>query len=491
MTLITIDPKRTIGAVDRNLFGNFAEHLGRCIYGGIYEPGSAQADVEGMRRDVIDATKRLGVSVLRWPGGNFVSGYHWKDGIGPREQRPARPELAWHSVEPNTFGTDDFITFCRKVSAEPYIAVNCGNGDMQEAQDWVEYCNGALPTYWAEQRRKNGHAEPYGVKYWGLGNEVDGSWQIGHKSADDYGKIATEFAKVMKWLDPSIKLIASGSSDWAKDWGVNWDYTITQYLGEHIDYVGTHIYHGNHANDFLQFMTTGELMDRRIEATAAAIAAARASRKNPRPIAIAMDEWGVWYRAKPEQQLQEYYNLEDALVAALCLNSFLRHADVVKMANWAQLVNVIAPLLTLDDQLLIQSTFYPLSLYAAHNGGNALDILVEGDSYHQLIPGHEWLPRQEYTPTYVNASATLQERHLTLNLVNRHPTDAQTVDLILHGAALHGQLSGWRITGDDAKAENTPENPHAVRAEPIPTRDATTHLTLPPMSASVYCVELA
>ena len=493
MALISIDPQRRLGTVDRNLFGNFIEHLGRCIYGGIYDPRLAQADADGLRRDVLAAAKELQVSVLRWPGGNFTSGYHWKDGIGPREGRPARPELAWHAVEPNTIGTDEFISFCRKVGAEPYIAVNCGSGDMQEAQDWVEYCNGSQPTYWAEQRRKNGHPEPYGVKYWGIGNEVDGHWQIGHKDADEYGKTAREFAKVMKWLDPSIKIIASGSSDWGKDWGVNWDYTITRYLHEQIDDVGTHIYCGDAGNDFLQFMSTGELMDQRIEATAAAIAAARASQRCTRPIYIAMDEWGVWYRAFAGEQMQERYNLADALATALYLNSFLRHADVVKMANWAQLVNVIAPLMTIGEHLLVQSTFYPLALYAAHNGGDALDLHVEGDGYEQIIPGSQWMPAQAYTPRYVNASATLRERNLTLNLVNRHPDDAQQVDLLLQGASLHGQLSGWRVEGDGAHAYNTLENPQAVRQTPIPAQDVRERLTLtlPPMSVSVYRTELA
>ncbi len=471
MAVIFIDPRRRIGAVDRNIFGNFAEHLGRCIYGGIYDPQSSQADGEGLRRDVTEAAKRLQVSVLRYPGGNFVSGYHWKDGIGPREKRPARTELAWHTVEPNTFGTDEFIPFCRKIGAEPYIAVNCGNGDMQEAQDWVEYCNGDLATYWAEQRRRNGHPHPYGVKYWGIGNEVDGPWQIGHKNAEDYSKTALEFAKVMKWIDPSIKLIASGSSYWWEDWGVRWDYTISAALCEHIDYVGTHLYLGNNENNFLQFMASGEVMDQRIEATAAAISAAKAARKSTRPLYIAMDEWGVWYRAQNDEQLQEHYNLEDALVAALCLNSFIRHADVVKMANWAQLVNVIAPMLIIDDQLLLQSTFYPLALYAAHNGGEALDLHVEGESYEA---------KDGLTPGYVNASATLDGRTLTLNLVNRHPSEAQTVDVILQGAALHGQLQRlardgrWGQSGKHPRKSqrHTPDahpgagNPRSPRAHP-------------------------
>ena len=489
MALISIDPRRTIGAVERNLFGNFAEHLGRCIYGGIYDPSSAQADADGMRRDVIDATRRLGVTVLRWPGGNFASGYHWKDGIGPRAQRPARPELAWHAVEPNTFGTDEFLDFCRKVNAAPYIAVNCGSGDMQEAQDWVEYCNGDQATYWAEQRRGNGHAEPYRVAYWGLGNEVDGPWQIGHKDADAYGKTAVEFAKVMKWLDPSSKLIASGSSNWGDDWGVQWDYTVTQYLCEHVDYVGTHLYVGNPENNYLQFMACGELMDRRIEATAAAIAAARASRRCTRPIAIAMDEWGIWYRADAGQQLEEHYRFEDALVTALCLNSFIRHADVVKMANWAQLVNVIAPMLTVGDRVLLQSPYYPLSLYAAANGGDALDVRVESEGYETDMSG---MPRQAYAPLYLNASATLQQRRLTLNLVNRHPTDAMPVEVLLHGASLHGQISGSRVVGDGNTAANSPEHPDAVRVEPIPARDAAARLTLtlPAMSVNVYQAEL-
>jgi alpha-L-arabinofuranosidase len=207
---IKIDIDRTAGEVDPRLFGNFAEHLGRCIYGGIYEEGSPLSDADGYRKDVMEATKQLGVTLLRWPGGNFVSGYNWKDGIGPRDQRPVRPEGAWGSTESNRFGTDEFLKYCERIRVEPYICINAGLGTIDEARHWVEYTNESRDTYWAQQRRKNGRDKPYSVKLWGLGNELDGPWQLGHKNAADYTKFALEAAKAMRRVDDSIQLIASG-----------------------------------------------------------------------------------------------------------------------------------------------------------------------------------------------------------------------------------------------------------------------------------------
>jgi alpha-L-arabinofuranosidase len=226
---IKIDTDRVIGEVHPHVFGNFAEHLGRCIYGGLYEPGSKLADERGYRKDVAEAIKGMGVTILRWPGGNFVSGYNWKDGIGPRNQRPVRPEGAWGALEPNTFGTDEFLDYSERIGVEPYICINAGLGTIEEARQWVEYTNESRDTYWAQQRRKNGRDKPYNVKYWGLGNEIDGPWQLGHKNAEDYTKFALEAAKAMRRVDNSIKLIASGSSAFGpgQDW-IGWNRTVLE-----------------------------------------------------------------------------------------------------------------------------------------------------------------------------------------------------------------------------------------------------------------------
>jgi alpha-N-arabinofuranosidase len=315
---IKIDIDRQIGEVDPHLFGNFAEHLGRMIYGGIYDEGSPLADQDGYRKDVMEAVKRLGVSILRYPGGNFSSGYDWKDGIGPKEKRPVRAELAWNDLESNRFGTDEFLRYCALIGAEPYICINGGLGTVDDARQWVEYTNESRHTYWADQRRKNGREEPYKVKYWGLGNEIDGPWQLGHKSAEDYAKFAVEAAKAMRLVDPSIQLIASGSSNYGADWQ-GWNRTVITALRGQADYISLHTYINNRDNDFEKFMGASQTLDRHIETTADAIkAAARVAAQPPsRPMYIAYDEWNVWYRAQNAEHLEEVYNFEDALAMGM------------------------------------------------------------------------------------------------------------------------------------------------------------------------------
>ncbi len=245
MSTIAVDIRRRIDGINKNIYGGFIEHLGRCIYGGIYEPGSPLSDEKGFRKDVIEAIKRLNVTNLRWPGGNFVSGYHWMDGIGPKEKRPKKMELAWHTVETNQFGTDEYIEFCRTINTEPHICINMGSGTMDEARDWVEYCNGKEDTYFANLRRQNGHPEPYDVKYWGLGNEISGHWQIGAKSAEEYATMALEFAKVMKWTDGSIQLIACGSCQQIPA-EMEWNRIVVQKLIDIADYLSIHMYVSNY-----------------------------------------------------------------------------------------------------------------------------------------------------------------------------------------------------------------------------------------------------
>ncbi len=240
MTRIKLDLDRTIGTVDRRIFGGFIEHLGRCIYGGIFEEGSPLSDENGFRRDVLEAAKGLRMPLLRWPGGNFVSGYHWTDGIGPLDERPSRPELAWNTTESNRFGTDEFMAYCKELGTEPYICLNMGNGTMDEALAWVEYCNGTGDTYWANKRRENGHEEPYNVKYWGLGNEMYGEWQIGSLSAEEYVANAVRWAKAIRRLDPNVELISCGLNGWS-----DWDRVVIDGLVKYVDYHSIHIYTGS------------------------------------------------------------------------------------------------------------------------------------------------------------------------------------------------------------------------------------------------------
>jgi len=454
---IKIDTERTAGEVDANLFGNFAEHLGRCIYGGIFDEGSPLSDTDGYRKDVMEATRQLGVTLLRWPGGNFVSGYNWKDGIGPREQRPVRPEGAWGSTEPNRFGTNEFLNYCERLRVEPYICINAGLGTISEARDWVEYTNESRDTYWAQQRRKNGRDKPWAVKYWGLGNELDGPWQLGHKNADDYSKFALEAAKAMRRVDGSLKLIASGSSNFGRgaDW-VGWNRTVLDYLKNDIDYISLHTYIGNQANDFERFLSSGEDVDQRIEVVEGLIRAAQASQPSPRPIKIAYDEWNVWYRARGgsefatgKTKLEEIYNFEDALAMGMFFNSFFRHADSVKMANLAQLVNVIAPIFTNEKGLFLQPIFFPIAEYGKQKGNVSMNVLVSSPTY--AVQGRP----APVKALDVSASHRASDGALYVNVLNRSAKDDIEASIENQTGTLGSSAEVWQMTNENLKAIHT------------------------------------
>jgi alpha-N-arabinofuranosidase len=458
---IKVDTDRTVGEVHPYLFGNFAEHLGRVIYGGIYEERSPLSDPQGYRKDTMKAVRELGVSLLRWPGGNFVSGYNWKDGIGPKELRPVRPDYAWGDVETNRFGTDEFLQYCERIGADPYICINAGLGTVDEARNWVEYANETRHTYWADQRRKNGREKPYGVKIWGLGNEIDGPWQMGHKNAEDYAKFALEAGKAMRWTDPSIKLIASGSSNFGAraDW-IGWNRTVLERLRGLIDYISLHTYIGNRDNNLERFLAASQDIDNRIEIVQGLIRAAQAGEANPRPIYIAYDEWNVWYRARGEgpgvKGLEEIYNYEDALAMGMFLNSFIRHADIVKMANLAQLVNGIAPIFTNKDGLFLQPIYFPIAEYGKQRGNISLDLLVKSPTYR--IGNRPPLG-------YLDASASYnaKERAVYLNVLNRsEKTDISSrIENVV--GRLGGEVSIWEMNHPDLKAVHTFGDDRKVR----------------------------
>jgi alpha-N-arabinofuranosidase len=453
---IKIDVDRTIGAVDPLLFGSFAEHLGRMIYGGIYDEKSPLSDAFGFRRDVIDAVKNLGVTILRWPGGNFASGYDWTDGIGPKDQRPVRPELAWDDIETNRFGTDEFLRYVQRIGAEPYICVNLGLGTIGEARDWVEYTNGARHTYWADQRRRNGHDEPYGVKYWALGNEIDGPWQLGHKDADTYATFALETAKAMRAIDPSIRLVASGSSNYGADW-IGWNRTVLQTLRNTADYIALHTYINNRDDDFERYLATAAFnLERYIDTTASLIREVRAG-PDPRPIYIAYDEWNVWYRTGNREKLEEVYNVEDALAMGVFFNAFFRHADVVRMANYAQLVNVIAPIVTNERGLLRQSIYFPIAEYGRQRGRTALDVWVDAPRYR--------LPNRTQEEPYLDVSATYDAAasEVAVNVLNRSRDRDLTTTIETASGTWAASADVWQMNDADLKATNTFANEQRVR----------------------------
>jgi alpha-N-arabinofuranosidase len=492
MARIRVDLDRAIGRVDERIFGGFIEHLGRCIYGGIYEEGSPLSDARGFRTDVLEAVKQLRVPVLRWPGGNFVSGYHWTDGIGPVDERPRRRELAWHTVESNRFGTDEFIAYCREIDTEPYICVNMGTGTIDEAANWVEYCNGTGDTYWANLRRQNGHPEPYNVTYWGLGNEMYGGWQIGALSADDYVKKAREFAKVMRWTDPSIELIGCGHSGYS-----DWDRVVLAGLAPFVRYHAIHIYTGS--DDFHRNVFAPHQAERALRICQGLIDQARFNGKIEHDITVAYDEWNVWFRARSwDTALEERYTLSDALAVATYLNIFVRACRTVGMANLAQLVNVIAPIFTSPEGLFRQAIFHPLRLLVERTQPIALDAWVES-------PATTLEPEPPHTPEVnriadlgpfdlIDVAATRDEgrSRLTLSIVNRSPDEVMPTTIELSQALPKQTGAVFEVNAATVDAANSFEQPDAVsvREWSVDVEGDRMALDVPPHAHVVMTVDL-
>lgn len=460
---IKIDIDRTIGQIDRNIYGNFVEHLGRCVYGGIYDPCSPLADADGLRKDVIEAVKELNVSIIRYPGGNFVSNYHWLDGVGPK--RIPRLELAWARLETNQFGTNEFIRFVRAVGAQPYIAVNMGTGTIEEAQAWLEYCNTEQGPYYAELRRTHGFPMPYHVRYWSLGNEMDGPWQMGHMSPEDYCKKAREAAKLMRRTYPDIKLIAAGSSNYRPGADPDhWNSTILHQLRDDIDYIALHIYVGNPDDNYYNFLATPLVMEQRTRVVKGMIDREMpyANRPDRGPIYIAWDEYNVWYRARTGKArqgtyaLEERYNLEDALVIACFLNGFVRNADCIKMACMAQLVNVIAPIFTDQKGLFRQTIYFPLALFAKYVHGQSLDVYLDCPRYDTerfSIGLGEATTIQKDVP-YLDVCAAYDKPNMVICVVNRHKENAISAQIMCQEGQFSGPFDVFEVNGPDVKASN-------------------------------------
>ncbi len=451
-----------IGQIDPRIFGGFLEHMGRAVYEGVYDPKSAHADEDGFRADVLAALKRLRYTVMRYPGGNFASGYHWMDGIGPRDQRPTVRELAWQSSEPNHVGTDEYIRLCRKMGWTPMLTVNLGTGTPEEARNWVEYCNCPPGTRYADMRVANGNPEPHAVKLWCLGNEMDGPWQLGHVPADQYAIRAQQAAKMMKDVDRSIELIACGSCTIDLPTYMEWDRQVLEYVGDLADYVSLHRYVGNRENDTPDYLAITNAIDRQIEEMDAVCRFVQAKRKSKKRAYLCFDEWNVWYKnyqmdgegKVAPHLIEEIYNLEDALVVAGFLNSFIRHADVVRIANIAQIVNVIAPIQTRGDQLLLQSIFYPFEMYSKRREGVALQAVVDGPAYEGKTHGKAY---------YVDTSAILNEDRLHVFATNRSLDEPAIVHVALADRAIAALESAELLTGPGPKAANSFEQPDVVK----------------------------
>jgi len=472
---VFIDSRRTVAPLDRNLFGSFLEHLGRAIYGGIYDPGSKLSDANGLRKDVLNEVRQLGVPIVRYPGGNFVSGYNWLDGVGPRQNRPRVLDKAWNSIESNQFGTNEFMSWCKAAGTLPLMGLNLGTGTPEEAAALVEYCNVEKGTKWSDLRRQHGFAEPYSAQHWCLGNEMDGPWQIGHMSATEYGIKAADAARQMRNVDSSLKLVACGSSGPGMPTYLEWDREVLEQCYQYVDGLSLHRYFGNNQNDTggdsAKFLAMNLSMERQIAETLAVCDMVRGHKRSPKKLWLSFDEWNVWYRANSGDAvdghrkeapplLEEIYNLEDALLVGGLINSLVRNADRVKIACLAQLVNVIAPIMTNPDGLFRQTIFYPYSWALQYARGSVLNLVVESSGY--TVPGFDNVP-------YLDVAGTLDESAgtVTLFILNRDLSKSRTAELQWQDHAPSKVVTSWIITGDDLKASNSFAAPQRVAPQPF------------------------
>ncbi len=497
---VVVSADFTVGQIDPRLFGSFVEHMGRCVYTGIYEPGHPAADIDGFRTDVEALIDELGPTLVRYPGGNFVSGYTWEDGIGPREERPRRVDYAWRSIESNQIGVDEFLPWAQRRGLETMMAVNLGTRGILDAANLVEYCNVQGGTAWSDLRRSNGRQEPYGVTLWCLGNEMDGPWQTGHKTALEYGRLAAQAAQVMKAVDPTIKLVACGSS--ARDMPTfgEWESTVLDECYDYVDYLSLHAYYEERDGDRRRFLESGAELDGFIRDVAATVDAVAARRHSTKRIDLSLDEWNVWYIANQPKDnpalreaprlIEDDYSALDAVVVGDLLISMMNNADRVKIGCQAQLVNVIAPIRTEPGgDAWRMTTFYPFAAAAGQSGATVLHARV--DSTSQTPSG-----RARVDDVAVAVSETILEageRELTVFLTNRADSEAVVVvDLLGYGAVR--VVSSMVIESDHAGGRATAAEVLEVAPRELTTCSVTTaglRVELRPESWSVITVRAA
>ena len=459
-----------IATIDDRIYSAFIEHLGRAIYSGIYEPGHAQADDLGFRKDVLALVRDLKVPAIRYPGGNFVSAYDWKDGIGPRESRPTRLDLAWRTKESNQIGINEFAQWCERAGIEMMLAVNLGTGTLQEAREFIEYANHPGGTAWSDLRRSHGVEKPHGVKMWCLGNEMDGPWQIGHRTAHDYGRIADETAKALKGFDPTIETIACGSSNDEMATYPDWERIVLEECYENVDYVSLHKYFGNRSGNTLNFLAKADVMGRYIKTVGGIIDFVKAKKKAKNDVFICFDEWNVWYHKRYQEKdqlktwdwpeapslLEEDYNFEDALLVAALINEFIRNSDRVKIACIAQLVNVIAPIRAeRNGPAWRQTIYWPYLMASLHGRGEALNVHLDSPTYDTWVADDV---------SYVDVSVTRDRENgsLTAFILNRHLTETAEFSMDICGLEGTRVLMHKVMEGHDLRATNSAEAPDRI-----------------------------
>ncbi|MFI4985988.1 MAG: alpha-N-arabinofuranosidase [Alphaproteobacteria bacterium] len=476
----------SIGVTDRRLFGAFVEHLGRCVYGGIFEPGHPSADARGFRQDVLALVRELGPTIMRYPGGNFVSGYNWEDGVGPLESRPRRLDLAWRSTETNRFGTNEFIDWCRLAGVEPMLAVNLGTRGADAARSLVEYCNHRGGTALSDLRRAHGWEQPHGVKFWCLGNEMDGPWQMEAKTAEEYGRIAAEAAKMMKWVDSAIELAACGSSGRNMASFGAWEQRVLEHSFDHVEFISLHTYLNNYADDTAAFLASSDLMDSFIEEVVAIADAVAAHRRASKRIMLSFDEWNVWYRTRRNREartmpgwpvappiLEEVYTMADALAFGGACISLLNHADRVKAACLAQLVNAIAPIMTeTGGAVWRQTIFYPFAHMSNLGRGRVLRAAIDSPSYAASYVDPRGADDLRYplpAVPYLKLAAVHGEESdsLTLFALNRSLAEEMPLEVRAEGFSKLALDQALALSHPDLAATNSKENPERVKPSPL------------------------
>src|SRR5690554_207044 len=491
---LRLDPAFTVRPVNRRPFGSFVEHLGRCVYEGIYEPGHPEADAEGFRRDVLELVRELGVTTVRYPGGNFVSGYRWEDGVGPREERPRRLDLAWRATETNEVGLHEFARWCELADVELMYAVNLGTRGVAEALDVLEYANIPGGTALSDARRANGAEQPFDIRMWCLGNEMDGPWQLGHSTPEEYGRLASQTAKAMRQVDKDLELVVCGSSGSGMPTFGTWERTVLEHSYDDVDYISCHAYYQERDGDLASFLASGVDMDRFIESVVATADHVRALVRSDKRIQISFDEWNVWYMGAEEpgtlsgtewpevqHRLENVYSVADAVVVGGLLISLLRHADRVTSASLAQLVNAIAPIMTAPGgPAWRQTTFFPFALTSRLARGVSLDVRVDVASTTTAVYGD--VPLVDVAATH-DAS----EGATAVFLVNRSLDEPIEVAIELPEGLAGAAVEAVTLHAADPSATNTLEHPERV----APAINSTAHLsgstltiTLPPVSWS-------
>ena len=467
---LILDRDYVISRVDKRIYGSFIEHLGRAVYTGIYEPGHPDADEAGFRRDVIGLVRALDVPVVRYPGGNYVSGFRWEDAIGPRDKRPRRMDLAWKTTESNAVGVHEFCDWAKKAGTEVMYAVNLGTRGPMEARDVVEYCNHASGTYLSDLRRQNGAAEPFNIKLWCLGNEMDGPWQMGSKTAYEYGRVANEASKMMKWTDDTIETVACGSSSTEMKTFGDWEYTMLSECYENIDYVSLHRYYGNPHNDTADFLASSLNLDGFIRTVASICDTVKGRKHSKKTVNLSLDEWNVWYHSSQQDKelykrepwgsalplLEDIYNFEDALLVGLMLITILKNADRVKIACIAQLVNVIAPIMTRPGGgAWAQTIYWPLKQASEFGRGESLLPQVKCDRFDTT--------HYSDVPTVESAAVLGEDGSLNVFAVNRCLDEDVELELDIRAFGDMKPEFHSVLHHDDVKAVNTENNPDRVK----------------------------